>query len=159
MMRLRDVSDETNRLARMVMDASLEVHRALGPGLREADYQDCLVFELEERGLSVSKETRLPLRYKDRILLRGSRVDLVVEERLPVELKAVESLHPKHFLQARSYVKFGGHDLGVLVNFNEARLVDGWHRVLPGRPSVHVARVAPAASSHAEPAGPRPNDL
>jgi GxxExxY protein len=150
-MRLQDVPSLTNEAARRVMDCALEVHRALGPGLKEADYRDCLVMELEDAGVSVRQEVRLRLHYKERVLLRGARVDLVVDDRLPVELKAVESLHPKHFLQTRSYVKFGGFDLGILVNFNEARLVDGWHRVLPGHFSPHVARVAVVAPSQAEP--------
>ncbi len=147
-LRHADVDPLANALAAILLDESIEVHRALGPGLREEDYRDCLVIELQERGVAVEIEKRLDLVYKGRTLERAARIDLVLEGRLAVELKAVEQLHPHHFMQARSYVRFGGFPLGILVNFHAPRLIDGWHRILPGIVPPGVASVASVAASH-----------
>gem|GEM_PF-2355419 len=127
----------------------------LGPGLREQDYADCLAIDLDQQGLVVERERPLSLVYKGRALSRAARLDLLIEGRLPVELKAVDTLHPHHFLQARSYVRFGGFPLGILVNFHAARLIDGWHRILPGKSIPSTAPPAAAASSHE---GPPPDE-
>ena len=147
-MRHADVPADVNALASTLLGCAIELHRGLGPGLREQDYADCLAIDLEERGLAVEREKPLSLVYKGRALPRAARLDMVIEGRLPVELKAVDALHPHHFLQARSYVRFGGFPLGILVNFHAARLVDGWHRILPGKVFPPVASPAVPAPSH-----------
>lgn len=128
----------------------MRAHRALGPGLRERDYRDCFLIELEEAGAAAEREVHCDLVYKGTRLERAVRFDVIVDGHLLLELKAVDVLHPQHFLQARSYVRSGGFSLGVLVNFHAPRLVDGWHRILPGRHFPGVAPVAAVASSHAE---------
>lgn len=143
-MRHADVPAEVQETATTLLAKAIEVHRELGPGLRERDYRDCLVLELEEAGVAVEREVHVDLVYKGRRLERAARFDLVLNGLLLVELKAVETLHPHHWLQTRSYVRFGGFPLGILLNFHAGRLVDGWHRILPGRrPSAVTAATAP----------------
>lgn len=121
-----DVRDLTHE----VIGAAVEVHKTLGPGLLESAYQRCLVYELRARKLSVEDELQLPVTYKGHNLQSGFRLDLLVESKLIVELKAVEALKPVHKAQVITYLKLSGYQLGLLINFNEARLIDGVKRVI-----------------------------
>ncbi|MBK9275039.1 MAG: GxxExxY protein [Flavobacteriales bacterium] len=125
---------EENDLATRVLDAAFKVHRALGPGLLESAYVHCLLHELRMTGLSILHQHPLPLRYGDVQLDAGYRLDLWVENRLVVEVKAVEELHPIHTAQLLTYLKLTGNRLGLLINFNESLLRDGVRRIANGMP-------------------------
>ncbi len=120
---------ETNEVARQIVDAAFAVHRALGPGLLESVYEVCLVHEIKKRGLNVERQVALPVVYDNLRLDAGLRLDLVVENRVVVELKAVEGLMPIHKAQVLTYLKLSGHRLGLLVNFNTVLIKDGIQRI------------------------------
>jgi GxxExxY protein len=125
--------DEANRLngiSRQIIGGAIEVHRSLGPGLLESAYEACLAFELAERGLGIKRQSRLPLVYKGVNLDAGYRKDILVEERVVVEVKAVQSLQPVHVAQLLSYLRLSGCCLGLLINFNARFLKDGIRRVV-----------------------------
>ncbi|MFM1851434.1 MAG: hypothetical protein RIS54_1118 [Verrucomicrobiota bacterium] len=113
-----------------VVDAAMAVHRALGPGLLESAYEQCLAYELAERGLGVERQKELPLIYRGRRMENGYRVDLFVEGQVVVELKSVERLEPIHEAQLISYLKLSGLHLGFLINFNTRLLRDGLRRIV-----------------------------
>lgn len=121
-----------NELAKNVWDASLSVHRNLGPGLLENSYQECLLYELKKQGLLVEKEKGLPLVYEEVKLDVGYRIDLLVENKLIIEVKAVEGLNDIHLAQVLTYLKLSNHKLGLLINFNVALLKNGFKRVVNG---------------------------
>ncbi len=108
----------------------MNVHRILGPGLLESTYKDCLHFELVQKGMLVENEKALPLIYKGEKLESGYRVDLLVEKKVIVELKAVETLNPIYFAQLLTYLKLSNRKLGLLINFNECLIKDGIKRVV-----------------------------
>jgi GxxExxY protein len=110
--------DEINLLTERIIGAAIEVHRTLGPGLLESAYETCLSFELAERGLNVEAQKPLPVIYKDVHLDAGYRLDLLVEDQVIVEIKAVEQLAPIHQAQLLSYLKISGCKVGLLINFN-----------------------------------------
>ena len=111
---------ETDGVASKIVDAAFAVHKALGPGLLESVYEVCLLHELNKRGLEVESQVSLPVIYDNLRLDAGLRLDLVVEKRVIVELKAVEVLLPVHTAQLLTYLKLSGYRLGLLVNFNSA---------------------------------------
>jgi len=113
-----------------VLDCSFQVHTALGPGLLESAYEECLYYELVNAGLKVEKQKPLPLVYKDVKLDAGYRVDLFVEKSVVVEIKSVEALADIHLAQILTYLKLSGCKLGLLVNFNVRHLKDGIKRVI-----------------------------
>ena len=117
-------------ISRDLVDSAFQVHMALGPGLLESAYEVCLVHELRTRGLRVERQKALPVTYKSVDLEVGYRLDLVVEDEVLVELKAVESLLPIHEAQLLSYMKLGGYRLGFLLNFNTRRMKDGIKRMV-----------------------------
>lgn len=123
-----------DELASIAVDAMIEVHRELGPGLLENSYEHCLLFELAERGLKVERQVPLPLRYKGVELEVGYRLDLWVERRLIIEVKSVEALIPVHLAQMITYLKLTDCRLGLLVNFNEKLVKQGIRRVVNGLP-------------------------
>jgi len=123
-----------NDVAREVVDAALQVHRALGPGLLERVYEEVLAYELGRRGLDVRRQMPVPVVYDGRTFDVGHRLDLVVADRVVVEIKSVETLLPVHFKQVLTYLKLTGLHLGLLMNFNEALLRDGLHRLVMGLP-------------------------
>lgn len=123
-----------DELAGIAVDAMIEVHRELGPGLLENSYEHCLLFELAERGLKVERQVPLPLRYKGVELDVGYRLDLWVERRLIIEVKSVEALMPVHLAQVITYLKLTDCRLGLLVNFNEKLVKQGIRRVVNGLP-------------------------
>ena len=117
-------------ISRDLVDSAVQVHTALGPGLLESAYEVCLVHELRTRGLRVERQKALPVTYKSVDLEVGYRLDLVVEDEVVVELKAVESLLPIHEAQLLSYMKLGEYRLGFLLNFNTRRMKDGIKRMV-----------------------------
>lgn len=110
-----------------ILGAAIEVHRHLGPGLVETVYEVALEHELRLQGLAVDRQMPIAVRYKD-IQIGGQRLDMLVEGKVVVELKSVESLAPIHEAQLLSYLKAAGLRLGLLINFNAPRLVDGVRR-------------------------------
>jgi len=117
-------------LTEKIIGAAMEVHRALGPGLLESAYEACLVYELAQRGLKVEQQKPIPLVYKSVRLDRGYRLDLLVENTIIIEIKAVEELHPIHEAQLISYLKLSGFRVGLLINFNVRLLKDGIRRFI-----------------------------
>jgi GxxExxY protein len=117
-----------DELATIVIGKSIEVHRALGPGLLESAYQECLFYELHSLGLHVERELSMPIIYKDIVLEHGYRLDLLVENKLVIELKTVEELNDLHMAQILTYLKFGNYRLGLLINFRVRMLRDGIKR-------------------------------
>ena len=117
------------KLKGAVIGAAIEVHRTLGPGLLESAYRDCLAWELAQAGLHVYMETTQPLKYKALEIQEGYRLDLLIEQRLIVELKAVDRLASIHEAQLRTYLRMFGTPEGLLINFNVPILKDGIRRV------------------------------
>ncbi|MDY6801479.1 MAG: GxxExxY protein [Bacteroidota bacterium] len=113
-----------------VLDCSFRVHTALGPGLLESAYEECLYYELLHSGLNVEKQKPLPLVYKDIRLDAGYRIDLLVENQVIVEIKSVDVLCDIHMAQILTYLKLSGCKLGLLANFNVRHLKDGIKRVI-----------------------------
>ena len=122
--------DDLNSITGRVIGAAIDVHRALGPGLLESAYEACLAYELTQNGLHVERQKSLPVVYKEVNLNAGYRLDLLVERRIIVELKAVDSLTPLHKAQLLSYLKLSGLNLGLLINFNVQVLKNGIQRVI-----------------------------
>ncbi len=118
-------SMELNEISEKIIGASIQVHRTLGPGLLESAYEACLKYELEKRGLKVSSQVELPVIYDGMKIDLGYRLDLLVEDSVIVELKAVNKTTPVHEAQLLSYLKLSKKRLGLLINFNVTRLKDG----------------------------------
>jgi len=112
-------------LTQQVIGAAIEVHRHLGPGLLESAYEECLCHELKIRGLSFRRQVNLPVVYKDIALDCGYRIDLVVEDRLVIELKCVESVLGVHQAQLLTYLKLSGKRVGLLLNFHVSVMTRG----------------------------------
>jgi GxxExxY protein len=121
MVAFKDCSNE-------IIGAAIAVHRALGPGLLESTYEACLVYELTQRGLKVERQKELPVRYHGVRLDCGYRIDLLIEDTIIVELKAVDRLEPIHEAQLLSYLKLSGIKVGLLINFNVEFLKQGIKR-------------------------------
>ncbi|HSJ59377.1 MAG TPA: GxxExxY protein [Anaerolineae bacterium] len=122
-----------NEISKQILDASIEVHRTLGgPGLLESVYEEALAWELEERRLGVQRQVYLPISYKGRVLGSPLRIDLVVGGKVIVECKAVVVYHAIFEVQTLTYLRLCGLKLGLVVNFGEQRVKDGFHRVVNG---------------------------
>ena len=122
-----------NEIAAIVVDSALAVHRELGPGLFESTYEVCLVYELESRGLEVEVQKSLPVIYKNVLLVDAAyRIDLLVNGKVIVELKAVQEITDLHKTQLLSYIKLSKIKLGILVNFNVKLIKDGIKRIANG---------------------------
>ena len=119
-----------NEIARVIVDAALEVHRTLGPGLLETVYEKALAYELTQRGLRVQIEVPLPVQYKGAEMDLGYRIDLLVEGLVVVELKSVDELAPVHHKQLLTYLRLADKRLGLLINFNVFLLKDGIKRIV-----------------------------
>ena len=113
-----------------IIGAAIKVHSAVGPGLLESAYETCLVYELEKQKLTVTRQVLIPIRYEDLTVDNGYRIDLLVGERVVVELKAVETVLPVHRAQLLSYLRLGGFKLGYLLNFHVAHMRDGVVRIV-----------------------------
>jgi|SRR5690606_32744868 len=121
-----------NEIAKQVFKLGLKVHRNLGPGLLESAYEACLYFELQESGLIVERQKSLPLIYEGLKLETGYRIDLLVENKLIVEIKSVENLNDLHLAQILTYLKLSNCKLGLLINFNSTLFKSGVRRVING---------------------------
>ena len=124
------VPTSLNKISGVVVDASLKVHRALGPGLLESAYHACLLYELRKRRLVVDSQVEIPIRYDDIIIDTAFRIDLWVEKAVVVELKALPRIHPVHEAQLLSYLRLSGSKLGLLINFHSLLLRDGITRIV-----------------------------
>ncbi|HRG87739.1 MAG TPA: GxxExxY protein [Chitinophagales bacterium] len=122
-----------NELSKIVFDAALNVHRNLGPGLLESSYKECLFYELTKAGVRVEKEKALPLVYEEIKLEVGYRIDLLVENKLIIETKAIDALNDVHLAQVLTYLKLSNCKLGLLINFNVSLLKNGIKRVINGK--------------------------
>jgi GxxExxY protein len=122
-----------NQVTGAILDAAIEVHRQLGPGLLESLYFHCLVFELNAAGLSLATKVSLPVVYKGTRMSGRYELDLIVGDMVVVEVKAVETLLPVHRFQLLTYLKLTGHPAGLLINFNVPLLKHGVKRVLNTR--------------------------
>ncbi len=118
-----------NEISGKLIGCAIEVHKLLGPGLLESAYVECLYYELQKVGLFVEKQKPLPLIYKEVKLDAGYRLDLIVEHKVIVEVKSIESLNDIHTAQVLTYLKLSGCKLGLLMNFNVLHLVDGLKRL------------------------------
>ena len=122
--------DRLDSITRRIIGAAIEVHRRLGPGLLESAYQICLAFELRQMGLEVEEQRPLPVIYREVKLDCGYRLDLVVEDSVVVEIKAVEQLAPIHDAQLLSYLRLSGKRVGLLINFHIRVLKNGLKRIV-----------------------------
>ena len=111
-----------NNIATIIIGAAIEVHKTLGPGLLEKAYQECLAYKLEQIGLRTEKEKPMPLIFEDVKLECGYRIDILVENKVVIELKSVEALNDVHLAQTLTYMKLGEYKLELLINFNVAML-------------------------------------
>lgn len=121
-----------NELSNIVIGLSIEVHKALGPGLLESAYKECLCYKILQSGLYVEKRKAKPLVFEAVKLEVGYRIDLLVEHKLVIETKSVEVLNDVHMAQTLTYMKLGSYKLGLLMNFNVVKLKDGIKRVING---------------------------
>jgi GxxExxY protein len=127
-------ADQLNQLTGRIIGAAVRVHRTLGPGLLESAYEACLAYELGHDGLEVERQIGLPLTYGEVRLDCGYRLDLLVEDAVVVEVKAVEELLPLHEVQLLTYLRLSGRHVGLVLNFNVGKLTDGVRRVVDGFP-------------------------
>lgn len=133
--------DPLDALTEQIIGAAISVHRELGPGLLESAYEACLAFEFTERGLRFERQKPLPVVYRGHRVECGYRIDFVVEERVVVEIKAVERLEPVHTAQVLSYLRLSRLRVGLLINFNVKWLRDGGvKRIVNGYPGDRVSR-------------------
>ena len=113
-----------------IIGVAIKVHSAVGPGLLESAYETCLLYELDKQNLPVRRQVLIPIRYEDLTIDNGYRIDLLVGERVVVELKAVETVLPVHRAQLLSYLRLGGFKLGYLLNFHVVHMRDGIARIV-----------------------------
>ncbi len=128
------VVEELNRLSEQIIGAGIAVHRELGPGLLESAYEACLEFELRDRGHHVQRQLPLPVVYRSMAMEAGFRIDLLIDNLVIVELKAVERVEKIHEAQLHTYLRLTGLNLGLLMNFNVVRLTDGIKRIVRNFP-------------------------
>ena len=121
-----------NQIATIIVDACFKVHTTLGPGLLESVYESVLFYELEKRGLSVTKQQAIPVFYEDIQFEKGFQADLIVEDKIIIELKSVEKVMPVHKKQLLTYLRLSDRKLGLLVNFGENLIKNGISRVING---------------------------
>ena len=125
-----ELSEDLNDLSYKIIGCAIEVHKNLGPGLLESAYQKCLIFELEKSGLFVKKEVSLPILYKDIELDHGYRIDLLINNKIVIELKTVEAFTDVHTAQVLTYLKLGKFPLGLLINFHSKILKNNIKRFI-----------------------------
>ena len=127
---LKPLSKELERIAEMIVESAYHVHKNLGPGLLESVYEACLAHELTARGLKVQRQVVVPILYDSVRLEEGFRIDLLVENLVIIELKAVDALLPVHKAQVLTYIKLSGLRLGFLINFNVTNIGVGTKRLI-----------------------------
>lgn len=121
-----------NQIATKIIGCALEVHKVLGPGLLESAYQECLYYKLMKEGLIVEKQKPMPLIFQEVKLEVGYRIDILVEQKVVIEIKSVDALNDVHLAQTLTYMRLGGFKLGLLINFNVNLLKQGIKRVING---------------------------
>ena len=124
------MSKDIDQITEKIIGAAIVVHKELGPGLLESAYETCLVYELSQLGLGVERQKSLPVSYRSVKIDCGYRIDLLVEDKVVVELKAVERLGKIYEAQLLSYLKLSGYSVGMLINFNEETLTKGLKRLV-----------------------------
>ncbi|MHC0446026.1 GxxExxY protein [Flavobacterium sp. 3-218] len=122
--------DELNTISYKIIGLAIEVHKQLGPGLLESAYQECLYYEIVNAGLAVERQKILPIIYKDIKLDHGYRIDLLIENKIVIELKTVEAFTDVHFAQILTYLKLGEYPLGLLINFHSKILKNNIKRFI-----------------------------
>ncbi|MDQ1086501.1 MULTISPECIES: GxxExxY protein [unclassified Siphonobacter] len=121
---------ELNKISSQILGCAYQVHTALGPGLLESAYKECLAYSLSKKGLFVEKEKPMPLVFEEIRLEVGYRIDLLVNQQIVIELKSVEALNEVHLAQILTYMRLGPYKLGLLMNFNVSSLKNGIKRVV-----------------------------
>lgn len=119
-----------NDISKMIIGCAIDVHKQLGPGLLESAYQECMLYELRQQDLFVEKEKPMPIIYKEVKLDHGYRIDLLVENKVVVEIKTIEFLTDVHTAQVLTYLKLGDYKLGLLINYNVSLLKNGIKRII-----------------------------
>lgn len=119
-----------NDLSYKIIGAAIELHKTVGSGLLESCYENALAFELREMGLEVKQQVSMPFIYKEVKQDVGYRIDLIVNDKIIIEVKSAETLAPVHYAQTLTYLRLSGIKLGLLINFNTSVLKDGIHRVV-----------------------------
>ena len=122
-----------NEIAHKIIGAALEVHKSLGPGLLESAYKECLDYKLKQLNLKTEKEKPMPLVFEEVKLECGYRIDILVENKVVIEIKSVEAFNDVHLAQTLTYMKLGNYKLGLLINFNVSLLKNGIKRVINGK--------------------------
>jgi GxxExxY protein len=126
---IEPISKRVNDIATEILDAAFAIHKCLGPGLLESVYETCLIYELREKGHIVENQINVPVCYKNIRIETGLRLDIVVDNSIIIEVKAIDELAPIHEAQILTYLKLTGHRLGYLINFNTYHLKDGIKRL------------------------------
>jgi GxxExxY protein len=121
-----------NEISKIIVDCAYKVHTTLGPGLLESVYEKVLAHEIEKNGLRVDRQIAMKVQYEDIVFDEGYRADLIVENKVIIELKSIDALAPVHYKQLLTYLRLADKRLGLLINFNEALLKAGIHRVVNG---------------------------
>ena len=119
-----------NEISKVIIGAAIQLHKTLGPGLLESVYENALSFDLREQGLLIRQQAPMPFEYKGLKQEIGFRIDVLVNNKVLIEIKSVENLAPVHFAQTLTYLKLSGLKLGLLINFNTKLLKDGIHRLV-----------------------------
>ena len=119
-----------NEIAKIVFESGLKIHRKLGVGLYEAVYEECLVYELNKNGLKVEKQKDIPIEYEGLVIERAFRVDLLIEDKVIIEIKAVSEINSYHTYQLLNYLRITGFKLGMLLNFHSLLFKDGVKRIV-----------------------------
>ncbi len=121
-----------NELAKVVVELCIKIHKTLGPGLLETAYEECLAYELAKLGIHAQRQVSIPLIYDGKELGEGFRADIIVENKLILELKSIQELQPVNFSQLLTYLRLTNLKLGLLINFGQHRVIDGIHRMVNG---------------------------
>jgi GxxExxY protein len=121
-----------NEISKIILDCCFNIHKKLGPGLFESVYEEVLNYELKKEGLAVKRQPTIAVHWDNKVMDMGFKADLIVEDKVIIELKSVEVLHPVHKKQLLTYLKLSNIKLGLLINFNENLLKDGIKRVVNG---------------------------
>ncbi len=121
---------EYEDLTQKIIGCAIKVHKELGPGLLESAYEECLAYELENIGLKIERQKPVPVVYREIKLDCGYRIDILVEDKIVLELKTVDEFNPVHEAQIITYLKFSGKKIGLLINFNVLKLKDGLRKYI-----------------------------
>lgn len=140
-------AEALDQITRKIIGAAISVHRALGPGLLEGTYEACLAYELVQLGFKVERQKELPVRYRGVVIDCGYRLDLLIEDEIVVEVKAVDQLIPVHQAQVMSYLRMSGKRVGLLMNFNVKVLKQGLKRIVNEFPASAVSAYSAVKSS------------